>query len=94
MTVEQKRCKAQVAADTNFLRYHQCTRKAVDGTDYCKQHNPERIKKIKEAKLINYEQKDKSRKEAHERMMLLSKMAEGIPSGILDKYELVLKKKK
>jgi hypothetical protein len=92
--MEIKKCIAEVAADSNFLRLRQCHRNAAPGSNYCKQHDPERIKKAKEAKLINYEQKDKNRKEAHERMRLLSKMAEGIPSGILDKYELVLKKKK
>lgn len=38
----KKQCTADVRANTHMLRYSKCNRDAVEGTDYCPTHAPER----------------------------------------------------
>lgn len=55
------RChKIVLQVGMNFPRYRQCSRLAVDGTEFCGQHSPEAIEKRKEQQIKREEAKRKS----------------------------------
>lgn len=92
-TAEDKiRCIATIYS--THISGRQCERKRGHGPNkaYCKQHNPERIKQVEDAKDKAYDDKYKKLKAQDKRNEILNEMATGLTNSELKKCHIRFKK--
>lgn len=97
--LNETRCIKQVpvpGSNSYCLRYYnQCNRKRGHGPggQYCKQHDPNRIKaeyrRKNDERMAEYKKKD----EQHKRTQVALALVDGIPTEEISNYKLVLKNK-